>query len=199
MRTLAAVAAVALAAVPQGQTGVPNRVTIATAPRVVVYGGTVTLSGTVTPVRAGERVLVAARPVGLQAFSVTASARTDAAGVWHARVRPALGTAYRASRKGTRSGTIAVVVRPRVTLQRISSRRFFVAVSAARPFAGRVVLLQRRSAARWLTVARSALGETATTRLRARLPAGGSLVRAYVPRAVTGYAAGRSAVLAVTT
>ena len=194
---LLGLAGIGFATATAASAGVPNRMTIAAVPRLVVYGGAVSLSGTVSPAHAGESVVIAAQPGGSATFSVTASVRTDAAGAWRSSVRPALATKYRASRNGTLSGAVAVAVRPRVSLRRLSTGRFFVAAVAARSFGGRAVLLQRRSGTHWETIARSTFDETATARLRVLLPRGRSIVRAYIPRAVTGYAEGRSAPLTV--
>ena len=65
-------------------------------PALVVYGGAVTLSGTVSNRRAGETVTVFAKPTGQNQFASVGSATSAPNGNWSFIVKPRLQTAYEA-------------------------------------------------------------------------------------------------------
>ena len=71
----------------------------------------------------------------------------------------------------------------RVSVVSASGRTFTVKVIApASRRGGRVHLQRRSSGAAWTTIARAHLDRKATARFRVRLPAGKSLLRAFLPR-----------------
>jgi hypothetical protein len=129
----------------------------------VLYGDTFLLSGTVEREGAGRVVVVLARPHGRETYKEVTRVRTTAGGRWRYTARPAIRTLYRARIGQLRSTPVAVDVEPRITL-RGSGGRFSGAVRAARSFAGKFVVLQRRTSGPWRDVRRLVLdGKSATT------------------------------------
>lgn len=125
----------------------------------VRYGGTLTLSGTVSSGVAGENVGVDAMQCGATSFSRVATARSAAQGAWSSPVKPAMNTSYRSSWKNANSTPLAVKVSPAVSLKRVRAGRFTASVTAAQSFVGKYVVLQRYARARraWKTVKRVTL------------------------------------------
>ena len=125
----------------------------------VGYGGTLTLSGTVSSGAAGENVNVDAMQCGTTSFTRVASARSAAQGAWSSAVKPAMNTSYRSSWKNATSVPFAVKVGPAVSLKRVRAGRFTASVTAAQSFVGKYVVLQRYARTRraWKTVKRVTL------------------------------------------
>lgn len=123
------------------------------------YGGTLTLSGTVSSGAAGENVNVDAMQCGATSFTRVASAQSGAQGAWSAPVKPAMNTSYRSSWKNATSLPVAVRVTPAVSLRRVRAGRFTASVTAAQSFVGKYVVLQRYARARkaWRNVKRVTL------------------------------------------
>jgi hypothetical protein len=170
-------------------------VTLATPARLVVYGRRLTLSGSVPTKRAGEVVTVLAQRFGEASFRSVATVLTAADGTWRYLARPTIRTSYRASWNRGLSPAAAVGVRPAVSLRRTASGRLATRVTGARSFAGRLVQLQRRTAAgRWTTVKRVRLNARSAALFRATLPRGASTLRIAmsVNQAGAGYLAGFS-------
>jgi plastocyanin len=171
----------------------------------VRYGGTLTLSGTVSSGAAGETVNVDAMQCGVTTFTRVASARSAAQGAWSAAVKPPMNTSYRSSWKNTTSVPVAVKVGPAVSLKRVRAGRFTASVTAAQSFVGKYVVLQRYARARkaWKTVKRVTLrtvkAGTAPTQIssagfRARGTRGARLrLLLTQPQAGACYAASKSA------
>jgi phosphodiesterase/alkaline phosphatase D-like protein len=160
----------------------------------IIYGRSVTLSGTVSSKQAGEKVTVLAQRFGESSFSSIATLTTGAGGTWSYPTRPTIRTLYEASWKNATSSPTAVGVRPLVSFHVITRARFSTRVVAARSFAGRFVQLQRRSARRWVTVKRVRLGLRSAAIFRASLRGGTSTLRVVmsVNQAGAGYLAGIS-------
>ena len=172
-----------------------------TAPALqVVYGRGITLSGAVPLKRAGEVVTVFAQPFGEGSFRSIATVLTAADGTWRYLAKPRIRTSYMASWNRGMSSATAVGVRPAVSLRRTATGLLSTRVRGARSFAGRVVQLQRRTAAgRWVTIKRLRLNSrsAATIRpvtFRAALPRGASTLRIAmsVNQAGAGYLGGFS-------
>jgi plastocyanin len=125
----------------------------------VGYGGTLTVSGTVSNGATGENVLVEAMQCGATSFSRVATARSGAQGAWSSSVKPAMNTSYRSSWKNASSAPLAVKVSPAASLKRVRAGRFTASVTAAQSFVGKYVVLQRYARARkaWKTVKRVTL------------------------------------------
>jgi plastocyanin len=168
-------------------------VTIQPSRRQIVYGSTVQLSGTISTGQEGQAVRVTGTPYRGDALATTV--RTDADGVWRLTVRPQLRTVYRAFWRGQESTTEPVVhVRPRVGFRVLSTAtaRFYVRVSAAYSYRGKLVNFQRLAAGGdWITVKRVRLGRLSDAAFRGPLPRGTSRVRVSVPTS-PGYLLGLS-------
>jgi plastocyanin len=125
----------------------------------VAYGGSVTLSGTVSSATAGETVSIEAMDCGKTTFSRVASVRSAAGGAWSYAAKPTLNTVYRSKWKTATSAQLAEKVAPVVSLGRIRVGRFSASVTAAQSFAGKYVVLQRyvRTRQAWKTVKRVTL------------------------------------------
>ena len=125
----------------------------------VAYGGSITLSGTVSSGAAGDTVTIDAMDCGKTAFSRVASVRSAANGAWSYPAKPTLNTVYRSKWKTATSAQLAEKVAPLVSLARIRAGRFTASVTAAQSFAGKYVVLQRyvRTRRAWKTVKRVTL------------------------------------------
>ena len=86
-------------------------------------------------------------------------------------------------------------------LTRYRNGHFFVTVAGNRPFARKIVQLQRKVGSRWVTVKRVRLGLRSRVEFRATLPKGRSTVRAAfsVNQAGAGYLGGTSRAVSVST
>lgn len=173
---------------------------------LVVYGGTVTLSGATSTKRGGETVTIYAQPIGTAGFVAVGSVSTDGGGGWSVVVRPRLETIYQARWKPATttatSPSIVTRVRPQVLFRvKAATGRtvtFSTKARAVRSLAGKELFLQRRNGfGQWVILKRVALTATSTATFKARLPAGRSRVRMFLPKvqAGPGYLAGISRVL----
>jgi plastocyanin len=183
-------------------------VTAAASSTLVVYGGTVTLSGSTSSKRAGETVAVYSQPFGASSLAALGTTLTEAGGSWSFLVRPRLQTVYQARWKPAvttaSSSSITVWVRPQVLLRvKAASGRtvtFFTKARGVRPYAGAFVYLQRRNAfGQWVSLRKVTLTATSAVTFKARLPKGRSRVRAFMPKpqAGPGYLAGISRTLSL--
>jgi len=187
----------------------PKSVSLSTSQSIAVYGGTVTLFGSVANGQPSEPVTIIEHQ--LPSFSGTdvrtvATVQTNTEGSFTLVVRPVTHTLYRASNGQTTSNTVAVSVRPRVSLMRSGSHRFVLRAFAARSFVGRYGVVQRWSQRRhtWIGLRRvfftrafPSVSPTITSRAVFRARLGGARIRVLVPRsqASPGYIAGLSNVL----
>lgn len=176
--------------------------TLAASNSVVIYGGSVRLSGELSTGAAGEVVEVLASPFG-QTTATAAGTKvgevmTTAGGEFDVAVEPRIQTVYRVRWKTTTSGRVTIKVRPRIGLGIISVGRgiFTTKATSARSYAGRIVFFQRRtSLGQWVSLKRVRLGPLSSARFKARLPKGVSRVRVYMTQTTAGpgYLAGISA------
>jgi hypothetical protein len=170
-------------------------VTLVAPARNVVYGRGIMLSGVVPTRRGGENVTLLAQAFGQSAFRSVVTIITAADGSWRYLAKPQIQTAYAASWNHGQSAQQIVAVRPAIALRRTATGRFSTRVTGARSFAGRLVQLQRRTAAgRWVTVKRVRLNLRSARLFRATLPHGTSRLRIAmsVNQAGAGYLAGFS-------
>src|SRR6266511_878141 len=122
--------------------GPPPQVSAAVSVPIITYGDQTTISGTISMAKAGEAVLILAQPYGSSAQQIAT-----------------LLTIYTAKWKSASSQTLTVQVRPRLTLSRTTSTRLYAKLAGTRSFAGRSILLQRRSSfGQWVTVLKLKLG-----------------------------------------
>ena len=188
----------------QGSTAAIS-VTASASSTLVVYGSTITLSGATSSKRSGETVTIFAQPHGALALAAIGSATTEGGGTWSFTTKPKLETVYEARWKPSVTATsspVRVHVRPQVLFRvKAASGRtvtFFTKARAARSLAGRALYLQRRNAfGQWVIRKRVTLTATSAVTFKARLPAGRSRVRMFMPKAQvgSGYLAGISRTL----
>lgn len=170
-------------------------VSLAAQAQRVVYGRAVMLSGLVPSGKAGETVTLFAEVFGRGSPRSVATLVTGGGGVWQYLARPPILTSYIANWNGLTSRAVAIGVRPRVRFRRIGRARFLTRVVGARSFSGRLVKLQRRTAAgRWVTVKRVRLKRRSAATFRVGLRRGRSRLRIVmsVNQAGPGYLAGIS-------
>src|SRR5712692_10247738 len=176
-------------------------VTIAASRPIVVYGQSVTLSGTVSSHKAGETVTLASESLGKSAFSDFATATTTTHGTWNAVAKPTIQTMYRASWMTTTSQDVTVKVRPLVQLKLISAAHgsFSVTVTGDRAFTGQYVLVQRFTSTGVIVVQHVTLDTSSSATFTVRLHRGLSRLRAVFPtsQAAPGYITGTSNVVTV--
>jgi len=133
----------------------------------------VRLTGRVASGRENETVVVYAQRFGLGSFATVATVLTDPGGTWSLMVHPRIGTTYKSVWNGNTSATIAVGVRPLVTVRTLTRQRIAAHVAAARSFAGRTAQRQRRLAGGgWRTIGRVRLNRNSTAVFHPALPRG---------------------------
>src|SRR5437763_8755748 len=202
-RTLMALAALSatLLVASAGTAASPQSVTISVSRPSVVFGDSVTLSGKVSDHKVGEKVELLAEPSGASSFSTLTNLDTTAGGQWTDVVKPTIETSYQAKWKSATSSTVTVKVRPQITLTLISQAtgRFSTKVSAARPFAGKFVLVQRLTSTGVATLKRVTLDANSAASFRVRLHLGRARLRVVKPSSQTapGYITGTSNVVTV--
>jgi len=182
-------------------TGPPPAVTIGASLPIIVYGQSVTLSGTVSSGNANETVTIWAQPYPQTSLQQLATLKTAAGGTWQLVLSPApkILTTYQARWQGRTSIDVGVQVRPRIRLS-YRNGRFYTAVQSATSHARKFVLAQRLSRfGQWVTVKKVRLGGRSTAAFRATLPKGRSRIRVAmsVNQAGAGYLAGYSPTITV--
>ncbi len=132
--------------------------------RALVYGGQVTLTGTLSNQKVGESVDVLAKACGQTKVTKVATVQTTTGGAYIAVVKPLKNTVYTVKAKNTSSPAVTVKVRPRLRLGKVAPHRYSLRVFAARSFAGKYGTLQRYNATlgRWVTVKRVLLRANST-------------------------------------
>jgi hypothetical protein len=183
-------------------------VTLDVSRSIVVYGGAVELSGSVSNGEAGQQVTIMEHrsPFGRAAqVRELATVKTAPDGSFSITAHPLIRTLYTATVGTTRSDAVPVNVRPLLRLTRAPGlHRFRARAFAARPFAGKYVVLQRwnRRTHVWVGIRRvyfrSVIGGVSPTRVsqatfRANL-AGRVKIRVFMPlsQTVPGYISGSS-------
>jgi hypothetical protein len=176
----------------------PRSVTISLSKPIVVYGGSVTLSGAVSNHQALELVNVMGRQYGTTTFTPVSVATTAAKGAWSSTTSPQIQTSYKAQWGTALSKAVTVKVRPRITLalESRTARRgtFSVQVDGNRPFTGKRVLVQRLTADGPTAVKRVRLDASSSGTFTLRLPRHHARVRVVMSavQAAPGYVAGYS-------
>ena len=137
-----------------------DTLTLAAKPQLIIYGGNVTLSGTLSNQKVGENVDVLAQPCGQTAqakmTTVPTTVQTTTGGAFTAVVRPLKNTVFTVKVKSTTSPTVTVKVRPKLRLRKLAAHRYSLRVFAAQSFAGKYGAFQRFNGTlvRWVTVKR---------------------------------------------
>lgn len=188
----------------RGTVTVRAGVSIKGVPAQVTYGKPATLSGSVSSGATGESVSLEAKACGQTAFAKVASATSATGGAWSATASPTMNTTYRAVWKNARSAELNETVAPALKLRRVRRGRFTASLTAAQPFTGKFVVVQRyvRTKKAWKAVKRVTLKTakpgTAPTVVtsagfRLRVPRGTRLrITLAQAQAGTCYAASRS-------
>jgi len=142
----------------------PDTLTLAAKPQLVIYGGNVTLTGTLSNQKVGENVDVLAAPCGQTAATKVTTVQTTSGGAFTAVVRPLKNTLYTVKVKSTTSNAVSEKVRPKLRLRKLAAHRYSLRVLAAQSFAGRYGTFQRfnRTLGRWVTVKRVLLRANST-------------------------------------
>jgi plastocyanin len=172
--------------------GAPPQVTLATSAPVVKFGGTVTLTGTVSNKKAGETVTIVQLPYGQTTKQVVATLQTTTGGAFTYTVTPQLNTTYQAQWK-TLESSVIVQVQPAIKLPFVSRTGYFhFYVTSGTSFAGKTVFLQRFTLARqWTNIRALTLG-TKSGRLisvrfvRSLIPRGRWSIRIFMPASEMG-------------
>jgi plastocyanin len=182
-------------------TGPPPAVTAGVSLPIIVYGQSVTLSGTVSSGNANEQVTIYQQPYPQSSFAQLSTVLTTVNGAWNLVLTPSpkILTQYQAKWNGRTSVTVGVQVRPRIRLSQRNGR-FLTIVQSGASHAGRSVLAQRLSRfGQWVTVKRVRLGGQSSAVFRLKLPKGKSRIRVAmsVNQAGAGYLAGFSPTITV--
>ena len=138
--------------------------TLSAKPRTVVYGGKVTLTGTLSNQKVGEKVDVLATACGQTAATKVTTVQTTTGGAFTAVVQPLKNTVYSVKVKNTSSQAVTVKARPRLRLGKVASHRYSLRVFAAQSFAGKYGTFQRYNGTlrRWVKVKRVLLRANST-------------------------------------
>jgi len=158
----------------------PASVTAAPSPRVVNYGASTTITGTLSTGQTGQKVDILAQACGENAAKSIATVTTGANGAFTYQTQPTINTSYQ-----TRFGNGATAVtstltpvssRPIVSLRRNGVHRFTAQVTAGQSFVGKAVKFQRwiQRKHHWSTVKTVFLG----SRHASSTPLNGSTVSA---------------------
>jgi plastocyanin len=182
-------------------TGPPPAVTAGVSLPIVVYGQSVSLSGTVSNGNANEQVTVYQQPYPQASFAQLTTVLTTTNGAWNLVLTPSpkIFTNYQAKWNGRTSVTVGVQVRPRIRLSQRNGR-FLTIVQSGVSHAGRSVQVQRLSRFdQWVTLKKVRLGGQSSAVFRLRLPKGKSHIRVAmsVNQAGAGYLAGFSPTITV--
>jgi hypothetical protein len=127
-------------------------VTLNSSAKVVKYGQSVTLTGTVAG-SSGDTVTILARPGVARTLQAVGTTTTNASGSFTTTVTPRMRTVYAAKALGAQSDSIAVNVSPAMRLRHVVGG-MSVTLTAARSFVGRYVNVQAFVHSRWTTVKR---------------------------------------------
>jgi uncharacterized delta-60 repeat protein len=129
--------------------------------RTIRFGQTTKVAGTLTPAQVGAVVKILERDCNRFSTRVAARATADSRGRWSLRLRPGSRATIQAEVNGELSAALAVQVRPRLTLEKISGGRFRARVVAGGSLGGRMVVLQRFSRGHWVGARRVVVRRTA--------------------------------------
>jgi len=163
----------------------PPSLSFLAAPKTIVFGKNVVLSGTLTRggvPQVGQPVALAAQPVGTPTFTPLPAAMTDGAGNYSALVKPTKRTTYKAAFPGfSPEPTAVVLVKHKLTLKgRSRSGKVYLNGTVGPKHVRRVVVVQRKKGSRWVTIARVKTTRRSTFKLVRKAPAKRALFRAKI-------------------
>jgi hypothetical protein len=170
--------------------------TLSVSRKAISYGGLVVVSGAVPNGAANEKVALYKDVTPSKSFVSVATLLTGSGGTWTYRIRPRIGTTFKAMWGTEVSPVVGVAVSPSVSLQIMPKDHFVTRVAAVGSFNGRLVRLQRLVKSTWRTIDARYLNRSSETTFVPSLPKGTSKLRINLTKfqAGTGYAAGFSAI-----
>jgi plastocyanin len=180
--------------VVQGQ---PPAVTAAVSRPIIAFGDTITLSGTVSNHKVGEKVAVFYKPWPQNSFQQLTTVLTTTNGAWDLILKPTILTTYQVVWNNTTSAQVTVAVRPSISLS-YSRGYFYTRVKAARSYWNRHVYLERLSRfGQWVAIKKLTLGHRSGRLFRLELAHGTSRLRVFmsVNQAGPGYLSSTSPTL----
>ena len=138
--------------------------TLSATPKTVIYGGRVTLFGTLSNQKVGENIDVLATACGQTAATKVTTVQTTTGGAYTAVVKPLENTVYTVKVKSTTSQAVTVKTQPRLRLAKLAAHRYSLRVFAGQSFAGKYGTFQRYNTAlaRWVNIKRVLLRANAT-------------------------------------
>jgi predicted GH43/DUF377 family glycosyl hydrolase len=148
----------------------PPVLTLVASAKTVVFGKSVTLSGTVTQAGAplaSQTVALGAQPIGAAVFTSLLPATTDVSGQYKRVVKPAKRTTYKAGFSGVLpEPTVVVTVKHLITIRGFrKGGKVYLRGTVGPRHPRRVVLIQRRKGSRWITIARVRTSRRSTFQL----------------------------------
>jgi plastocyanin len=181
-------------------TGPPPSVSINATAGTVFYGASIRLTGFISPGNPNQVVSIWARPFGQASFVKLADLTTTTGGAYDYSTTPQVLTEYQARWGNRLSATVAVGVRPRITLVRRGDW-FVTSARGATSFARRYVYVQRRSSLnQWVNRRKVVLGSSGARRFKLDLPRGRHILRIFMTtnQAGSGYLWSHSRTIVVT-
>jgi plastocyanin len=135
-------------------TAPPDSLTLAAKPLLLILGGKVAGTGTVSTAKAGESVDVLAQQCGATSAQKLATVQTTTGGAYTFSASPIANTVYTTQLRKAVSTAMTVRVRPLMRLTRVAAHRYSLKVTAGESFAGKYVSFQRYNGTkkRWVAV-----------------------------------------------
>ena len=174
-------------------------ITLNTSVSEVVFGGSASLTGTVTSGAGGASVTLLSQRFDQSTQTGVASFSTGPSGAWIYDVKPTVRTTYQVTVNGGKSSPVVISVAPAVFLSVVSRNRLSTRVVGAISFANHVLQLQRLQNGLWVTWKHVQLGSNGSLVFATSLPKGHTTIRMAigpfapgVDQAAPGYLAGYS-------
>jgi plastocyanin len=138
--------------------------TLTARPNAVVFGGKVTIAGTLADKQSGESVQVLGLQCGTTSATALATIKSTTGGAFSYSAQPLRQTAYSVRVKNASSSSANVRVMPSLRLGKVARHRYALRISAAESFAGKIATFQRYSTTRkrWVKVKRVVLAADST-------------------------------------
>jgi hypothetical protein len=149
---------------------------------------TVTLSGTVSTHKAGERITILKREADDITSYPIQTATSDASGNWSVKVQPMIATTYVAQTSTSKSNPLTIPVHPRLGLG-VSGNNFSAKITARDSFGGAIALfqIQTRSGG-WKTAQLVVTNIFSVAKFHVSLRRGRTYnVRIYLPQRQAGF------------
>jgi plastocyanin len=132
----------------------PDSLTLAARPLLLIYGGKMAGTGTVSTAKAGETVDVQALACGATAAQKVATVQSTTGGTYAFSVAPLKNTVFTTQLRKATSPSSTVRVRPLMKLTRVAAHKYSLRVTGGDSFAGKYAGLQRYNGVtkRWVGV-----------------------------------------------